>query len=92
VGHDATHLRGRDGSDLTYLTDSVHIGAGQSVDVIVDVPDDITEFARLLLFSRNLAHLSNPGSPGLGGPMTEFHVYPADTLDPQKEANDWGGA
>ena len=92
VGHDATHLRGRDGKDLTYLTDSVHIGAGQSVDAIVDVPDDITELTRLLLFSRNLAHLSTPGSPGLGGPVTEVHVYPAGTLGPQVEANDWGGA
>jgi FtsP/CotA-like multicopper oxidase with cupredoxin domain len=93
VGQDATLLRGRDGKDLTYLTDSVHIGAGQSVDAIVDVPEDITEFTKLLLFSRNLAHLSNPGSPGLGGPMTEFHVYPADMpLAPQIAANDWGGA
>ena len=92
VGQDATLLRGRDGKDLTYLTDSVHIGAGQSVDAIVDVPEDITEFTKLLLFSRNLAHLSNPGSPGLGGPMTEFHIYPAGTLGPQIAANDWGGA
>ncbi len=92
VGQDATLLRGRDGKDLTYLTDSVHIGAGQSVDAIVDVPDDITEFTKLLLFSRNLAHLSNPGNPGLGGPMTEFHIYPAGTLGSQIAANDWGGA
>ena len=90
VGRDATLLRGRDGKDQTYLTDSLHIGAGQSVDAIVDVPDDITEFTKLLLFSRNLAHLSNPGSPGLGGPMTEFHIHPAGTLGPQVASNDWG--
>jgi hypothetical protein len=69
----------------------VHIGAGQSVDAIFVAPE-VTEVTRVLLFSRNLAHLANPGSPGLGGPTTEVYIYPADTLDAQVAANDWGGA
>ncbi|MCL7451818.1 MAG: multicopper oxidase domain-containing protein [Anaerolineae bacterium] len=91
VGRDATFLRGRGGNDLSFLTDSVHIGAGQSVDAIFVAPD-VTEKTVLKLFSRNLAHLSNPGMPGLGGPMTEVHIYPAGTLGDQAAANDWGGA
>jgi hypothetical protein len=89
VGRDATFLRGRGGNDLSFLTDSVHIGAGQSVDAIFVAPD-VTETTRVLLFSRNLAHLANPGSPGLGGPTTEVHIHPAGTLNPQVAANDWG--
>ncbi len=35
VGKDATYLNGRDGTDLSYLTNTVYIGPGESVDAIV---------------------------------------------------------
>jgi hypothetical protein len=89
VGRDATLLRGRGGNDLSYWTDTVHLGAGESADVIFVAPE-VTEMTRLLLFSRSLAHLSNPGTPGLGGPMTEVHVFPAGTLGSQTGPNTWG--
>jgi FtsP/CotA-like multicopper oxidase with cupredoxin domain len=90
VGHDATLLRGRDGNDLNYLSDTMHIGAGQSADAIFVAPE-VDSMTRLLLYSRNLAHLSNPGSLGYGGPMTEIHIYPSSQpLDPQNEPNEWG--
>jgi FtsP/CotA-like multicopper oxidase with cupredoxin domain len=89
VGRDATLLQGRGGNNLSYLTDTVLIGAGESVDAIFVAPE-VTEMTRLFLFSRNLAHLSNPGTPGYGGPMTEVHVYPAGTLGPQDGPNGWG--
>ena len=38
VGKDATLLRGRDGTDLTYMTDVVYFGAGESFDVIFIAP------------------------------------------------------
>ena len=92
VGHDATLLRGRgpDGNDLNYLTDTVHIGAGQSVDAIFVAPE-VDTVTRLLLFSRNFAYLSNPSIAGHGGPMTEVHIYPSSQpLGPQNEPNEWG--
>lgn len=92
VGHDATLLRGRGpaGNDLNYWTDTVHIGAGQSVDAIFVAPNVETE-TRLLLYSRNFDHLSNPGINGHGGPMTEVHIYPSNQpLGPQNAPNEWG--
>jgi FtsP/CotA-like multicopper oxidase with cupredoxin domain len=89
VGRDATLLQGRGGNDLSYLTDTVLVGAGETADAIFVAPE-VTEMTRLFLFSRNLAHLANPGSPGFGGPMTEVHIYPPGTLGPQDLPNGWG--
>jgi FtsP/CotA-like multicopper oxidase with cupredoxin domain len=86
VGRDATPLRGRDGTDLTYETDSVLIGAGESADAIFVAPEVTTE-TRFLLFSRNYSHLSNAGGSGYGGQMTEVRVFPAGTLPPQAAPN-----
>jgi FtsP/CotA-like multicopper oxidase with cupredoxin domain len=96
VGRDATLLQGRGGNDLSYLTDTVLVGAGETADAIfVAPPFDASQatpegYNKYLLFSRNLAHLSNPGSPGQGGPMTEVHIYPAGTLAAQNQPNGWG--
>ena len=38
VGKDAAWLAGRDGTDLSYLTDSVDIGAGEGRDIILEIP------------------------------------------------------
>jgi FtsP/CotA-like multicopper oxidase with cupredoxin domain len=92
VGQDATLLRGRGpaSNDLTYVTDTVYVGAGQSVDAIFVAPE-VDTMTRLLLFSRNLSHLSNPGIAGHGGPMTEVHIYPSSQpLAPQNAPNEWG--
>jgi manganese oxidase len=89
VGRDATLLQGRGGNDLSYLTDTVLVGAGETADAIF-VAHEVTEMTRLFLFSRNLAHVANPGSPGLGGPVTEVHIYPAGELAPQNQPNGWG--
>jgi FtsP/CotA-like multicopper oxidase with cupredoxin domain len=78
VGRDATLLRGRDGTDLSYETDSVLIGAGESADAIFIAPDVDVE-TTFLLHSRNYAHLSNGGGAGYGGQMTEVRVFPAGT-------------
>ena len=89
VGHDATPLLGRDRGDLSEHTDTVPIAAGESADVIFVAPH-VTSMTRLLLYSRNLAHLRNPGTQGYGGQMTEVHVFPEGTLGPQNGPNDWG--
>ena len=64
VGKDATLLRGRSGNDLSYYTDTIMIGAGESVDAIFVAPD-VTEMTTLLLANRNYARLSNGGAPGI---------------------------
>lgn len=82
VGKDATLLRGRDGSDQTYLTNTVSFGAGESVDAIFTAPS-VSKPTRYLLYNRKLAQLRNAGLAGPGGQMTEVWVYPAGTLPPQ---------
>jgi FtsP/CotA-like multicopper oxidase with cupredoxin domain len=85
VGRDATLLRGRDGTDLSYETDSVLIGAGESADAIFVAPD-VTSETTFLLYSRNYSHLSNAGSAGYGGQMTEVRVSPSG-VPPQLAPN-----
>jgi len=95
VGKDATHLRGRNGADLTYLTSTVAIGAGESVDAIFTAPpyqpayDAGGGYNRYLFFNRNYRHLSNGGHTGYGGQMTEVHVYPENYLPEQTAPNGW---
>jgi hypothetical protein len=87
VGKDATPLVGRDGTDNSYLTDTIYIGPGESVDAIITCPS-VSSVTTFLLANRNYANLHNPGLPGLGGQLTEVRVHPAGTnLDPQTEAN-----
>ena len=92
IGRDATMLKGRDNTDLTYMTDTVIVGPGESADAIFvapDVtPDDGLDYKRFLLYNRNANRISNGGGPGYGGQMTEVHVYPtSNPLPPQTEPN-----
>jgi len=86
VGKDATALVGRDGTDNSYLTDTIYIGPGESVDAIFTCPA-VSTMTTFLLANRNYANLHNPGQPGLGGQLTEVRVHPAGTLPPQSEPN-----
>ena len=85
VGKDATPLVGRDGNDLSYVTDTVHISPGESLDAIYVAPDVATE-THLLLHNRRYMYTSNPGSTGHGGQMTEVHILPAGVPE-QTEPN-----
>lgn len=87
VGKDATPLQGRGGNDLTYLTDTVHISPGESLDAIFVAPDVSSE-TRLLLHDRRYKYTSNPGMSGYGGQITEVHILPAgQPLPEQTEPN-----
>lgn len=88
VGKDATLLRARDGTDISYETRSVSIAAGESVDAILVAPNATAE-TKYLLYNRNYKHLNNGGGPGPGGQMTEVRIYPAGTLKPQTAPNTW---
>jgi len=89
VGKDATLLRGLDGADLTYQTNAVSIGPGESLDAIFVAPEHSGsgEYDRYLLANRDYHRLNNGGHPGYGGQMTEVRVYPGGTLPPQTEPN-----
>lgn len=90
VGKDATLLRGRDGTDLSYYTNTINIGAGESFDAIFVAPPHSGGSGPdvYLLYNRNFTrfHTRSEGF-GVGAPMTEVRVYPAGTLPPQTEPN-----
>lgn len=89
VGKDAVILRGRNGSDLSYMTSTIPINTGESVDAIFVAPpfSGNGEFDRYLFYNRNYKRLNNGGYQGYGGQMTEIHVYPHGTLPPQEYPN-----
>jgi FtsP/CotA-like multicopper oxidase with cupredoxin domain len=89
VGKDATLLRGRDGTDLTYLTSTATIHAGDSMDAIFVAPahSGAAGYDRYLFYNRNFRNLNNGGHSGYGGQMTEVRVYPAGTLLRQTAPN-----
>ena len=89
VGKDATLLRGRNGSDLSYVTSTVSISPGETVDAIFVAPDHSggAGYDRYLFYNRNYHRLNNGGHTGHGGQMTEVRVFPANTLPEQDEPN-----
>jgi FtsP/CotA-like multicopper oxidase with cupredoxin domain len=70
VGHSARLHRGPSGTDLYYKTNSVTLGGGESVDVILDTAG---RAGTHLLYTTNLNYLSND-KQDLGGMMTEIRV------------------
>jgi FtsP/CotA-like multicopper oxidase with cupredoxin domain len=89
VGKDATLLQGTNGADLSYFTNTVAIGPGESVDAIFVAPEHSggASADRYLFHNRNYHRLNNGGHAGYGGQMTEAHIYPAGTLPEQTEPN-----
>jgi FtsP/CotA-like multicopper oxidase with cupredoxin domain len=85
VGFNAKLLRDQAGNNLEYYTNSITLGGGESLDVILDASDagcgGVTGCANALypsgsvfyLFTPNLDHLSND-QENFGGLMTEVHV------------------
>ena len=70
VGHNARLHRGPSGTDLYYKTNSVTLGGGEAVDVILDTAG---RAGTHLLYTTNLNYLSND-KQDLGGMMTEIRV------------------
>jgi len=89
VGRDATIMRGRDGTDTSYLTNTILIGAGESYDVIFEAPayQGPGPYDTYILYNRRYTQDSNLGPGGYGGQRTEVRVYPAGTLGPQQYLN-----
>ncbi|RJP20995.1 MAG: multicopper oxidase family protein [Candidatus Abyssobacteria bacterium SURF_5] len=74
VGQNARLLRGPTGLDLSYYTNSVTLGGGESIDVILDT--DGLAPGTYFLYSRNLDDLNNDAMDR-GGAMTEIRLTSA---------------
>lgn len=97
VGRDATMMRGRDGTNTSYETDTISISAGESYDVLFTAPAFSGGFGSTglgydsyLLYNRAYTRSNNLAAGGFGGQATEVHVFPAGTVLAQQYPNDWG--
>jgi len=90
VGRDATPMQGRDGTDTSYYTDTVLVGAGESFDVIFEAPPHSGGSGpdTYVLYNRRYTQVSNLSGGGAAGQRTEVRVYPSGALDPQAYFND----
>jgi FtsP/CotA-like multicopper oxidase with cupredoxin domain len=85
IAQNARLLRDEAGNDLSYNTNSITLGGGESIDVILDA-SDISKFKSgqtFYLYTPNLNHLSNDAE-NFGGLMTEVSI--CSTVDPDTKA------
>jgi FtsP/CotA-like multicopper oxidase with cupredoxin domain len=71
IANNARLLRDQDGNNLSYKTNSITMGGGESADVILDA-NGVTP-GTYFLYTTNLDHLSNDAE-NFGGMMTEIVV------------------
>ncbi len=93
VGRDATPMLGRDGTDTSYETDTISIGAGESFDVIFTAPpfsggsgSSGSGYDSYMLYNRSFARANNLAPGGFGGQATEVRVFPSG-IAPQSIPN-----
>jgi FtsP/CotA-like multicopper oxidase with cupredoxin domain len=75
IGYNAKLLRDQAGNNLDYYSNSITLGGGESLDVILDATDT-TKYPSgsvFYLYTPNLDHLSNDAE-NFGGLMTEVHI------------------
>ena len=97
VGMDATPMRGRDGTDTSFVTNTLTLYSGAAADAIFTAPafvgpgtydpDAGASYDRYMLYNRAYRHSNNLDASGYGGQTTEVRVYPAGTLPPQTLPN-----
>jgi FtsP/CotA-like multicopper oxidase with cupredoxin domain len=75
VGFNAKLLRDQAGNNLEYFTNSITLGGGESLDVILDASNTTLypSGSVFYLYTPNLDHLSNDAE-NFGGLMTEVHI------------------
>jgi len=75
IALNAKLLRDQAGNNLYYNTNSITLGGGESLDVILDATDTTKYPAGSVyyLYTPNLDHLSNDAE-NFGGLMTEVHI------------------
>ncbi len=75
IGHNAKLLRDQEGNNTDYYTNSITLGGGESLDLILDA-GNTTLYPRgsvFYLFTPQLDHLAND-QENFGGLMTEVHI------------------
>ena len=72
IGYNAKLLRDQAGNNMFYTTNSITLGGGESLDVILDATGK-TAGQVFYLYTSNLDHLSNDAE-NFGGLMTEVHI------------------
>ncbi|MBB5058726.1 FtsP/CotA-like multicopper oxidase with cupredoxin domain [Granulicella aggregans] len=82
IGQNARLLRDEAGNNMYYGTNSITLGGGESIDVILDATG-YTARQKFFLYSPNLDHLSNDAE-NFGGLMTEVNV--CNAVDPITKA------
>ena len=85
IALNAKLLRDQSGNNMYYNTNSITLGGGESLDVILDASDTSKYHAgaTYYLYTPNLDHLSNDAE-NFGGLMTEVHV--CNAVDPTTKA------
>jgi FtsP/CotA-like multicopper oxidase with cupredoxin domain len=75
VGYNAKLLRDQAGNNMYYTTNSITLGGGESLDLILDASDSTKYPAGSVfyLYTPNLDHLSNDAE-NFGGLMTEIRI------------------
>ena len=75
IGYNAKLLRDQAGNNLYYMTNSITLGGGESLDVILDASNTTLypSGSVFYLYTPNLDHLSNDAE-NFGGLMTEVHI------------------
>jgi FtsP/CotA-like multicopper oxidase with cupredoxin domain len=75
VGYNARLLRDEDGNNMAYDTNSITLGGGESLDVILDASDTAKYPVgrKFYLYTPQLDHLSNDAE-NFGGMMTEVNI------------------
>ena len=73
IGYNAKLLRDQAGNNLYYTTNSITLGGGESLDVIIDSTG--VPAGTYFLYTPNLDHLSNDAE-NFGGLMSEVVVTP----------------
>jgi hypothetical protein len=81
IGLNARLLRDLAGNNMSYLTNSITLAGGESLDVILDASDTSKFLAgqKFYLYTPNLDHLSNDAE-NFGGLMTEVNI--CSSVDP----------
>jgi FtsP/CotA-like multicopper oxidase with cupredoxin domain len=88
VGNGSRLLRGPDGKDTSYLTSSVTLGGGETIDVILDTANIAP--GTYFLYTTNLNFLSND-KEDFGGIMTEIIIHDGQGGIPQYGVGGGGG-
>lgn len=89
VGRDATPMLGRDGTDTSYETDTLLMGAGESYDVIFTAPPKmgLGAYDAYTLYNRRYTQDDDQATQGQ---RTEIRVYPAGTQPAQDPSAGYG--